>query len=194
MAYEDTMQMGGGAPRRPHSDEERPTEVMGPGAAPQYPPPPTVGPQQPQAPYQPAGGDWGPPASGAAKTEIMHKPPSTMAWLAVKSGPRTGHLYRLVPEVTAIGRDSHNDIIVDDAAVSRQHAKLKLELGPGDEKQFYVYDLATANGTKVNGEEVVKAPVYDGDEVEIGRTVFVFKQIDGPAREEPAGEPEPEGE
>jgi pSer/pThr/pTyr-binding forkhead associated (FHA) protein len=137
---------------------------------------------------------FAPPASGAAKTEIMYKPPVAMAWFAVKSGPRAGHLYRLVPEATAIGRDSHNDIIVDDSAVSRQHAKVKLEPGPEDEKQFYIYDLATSNGTVVNGERIVKEALYDGDEIEIGRTVFVFKQIDGPERSPAAEEPESEGE
>jgi pSer/pThr/pTyr-binding forkhead associated (FHA) protein len=126
-----------------------------------------------------------------AKTEIIHKPPAVMAWLAIKKGPRAGHLYRLAPDITAIGRDSHNDIIVDDASVSRQHAKVKLE-PEGEQKQFYIYDLATANGTFVNGEQVVKEALYDGDEVEIGRAMLVFKQIDGPTRGEEAAAPEDE--
>ena len=67
------------------------------------------------------------------------------------------------------------------------------------QKQFFVYDLATSNGTIVNGKKIVKEALYDGDEVEVGRTVLVFKQIDGPTREgesapseEEAGEQEGE--
>lgn len=200
MSYDETMEMGGDQQRPQPVDDERPTEVMGPGGTPQYPPPPTEAPQQPQypRPQQPMGG-YGPPAPGAAKTEMIHKPPAALAWLAVKSGPRAGHLYRLAPDVTAIGRDSHNDIIVDDSSVSRQHAKVKLEQDDKGQKQFFVYDLATSNGTIVNGKQIVKEALYDGDEVEIGRTALVFKQIDGPTREgetapseEEAGEQEGE--
>jgi hypothetical protein len=182
MQYEDTMQMGDQQPPRQPSDEDRPTEVM-PGMAPEYPPPPTIAPQEPVGAYQPQ-------PIGPAKTEIMYKPPSVMAWLAVKGGPRTGKLYRLSPDVTAIGRDSHNDIIIDDTAASRQHAKVKLEKGDEDAEQFYVYDLATSNGTILNGKQIAKEALYDGDEIEIGRTALVFKQIDGPKRATEGSPPE----
>lgn len=179
MPYEETMQMGKQSAQRRSMDEDRPTEIMGPG----YPPAPAEPPRGPfQPPFPPPLEGYGPSPSSAAKTEILYKPPSVMAWLAVKSGPRAGGLYRLSAEVTAIGRDSHNDIIMDDAAVSRQHAKVKLEKGAEGQEQFYLYDLATANGTKLNGEPIIKAALYDGDEIEIGRTILVFKQLVGPKR------------
>lgn len=162
--------------------EDRPTEVMGSGGLSQPAPAPAAPPCPSSPPFSSPAEGYGPLPSGAAKTEILYKPPSVLAWLAVKAGPRAGRLYRLSPEVTAIGRDSHNDIIVDDVAVSRQHAKVKLEKGADGQKQFYLYDLATANGTKLNGKPILREALYDGDEIEIGRTILVFKQLDGPRR------------
>lgn len=179
MPYEETMQIGGQPAQQRPVDEDRLTEIMGPG----YSPAPAERPQQPLQPsFSPPLEGYGPVPSSAAKTEILYRPPLAMAWLAVKGGPRAGKLYRLSGEGTSIGRDSHNDIIVDDSAVSRQHAKVKLEKGAGGQEQFYIYDLATANGTKLNGKSILKEALYDGDEIEIGRTILVFKQIDGPKR------------
>ena len=48
----------------------------------------------------------------------------------------------------------------------------------------------SVNGTRVNGEEVLKQPLYDEDRIDIGRTTLVFKQIDGPER--PAANSEPQ--
>jgi pSer/pThr/pTyr-binding forkhead associated (FHA) protein len=136
--------------------------------------------------------DYPPQPAGAARTEIMYKPPAVMAWLATVSGPRAGKLHRLSPDVTTIGRDSHNDIIIDDVKVSRQHAKVKCEELPDDQHQFSIFDLATSNGTLVNGAEILKEALYDGDRIQLGETALVFKQIDGPQR--PSREAEEEGE
>jgi len=183
MPYEETMQMGRQPLQRQAGDDDRRTEVMGSGSS----LPPTEAPRPSYPPsFSPPLEGYGPSPSSAARTEILYKPPTVMAWLAIKNGPRAGRLNRLSAEVTAIGRDSHNDIVLDDAAVSRQHAKVRLEKGAEGQAQFYIYDLATANGTKVNGEQIVKAALYDGDEIEIGRTILVFKQLDGPRR--PTGE------
>lgn len=151
-----------------------------------------VGKQPPTVPSYDVGGYGAGPGvvSGTAPTEVIGGPPPTMAWLVIKEGPRAGRMYRLNPDVTSVGRDASNDIIVDDSAVSRQHAKVRLEKGEEDEEQFFIHDLATANGTIVNGEKIVKHALEDGDEIEIGRTTLVFKRI-GPASEEEEGEKAP---
>jgi len=115
------------------------------------------------------------------ETVILHKTPPVLAFLVVKTGPRVGRVYNLNLETTTIGRDPQNDIILDDEAVSRQHAKIRQEKvkveGEEPRNQFFVYDLATPNGTKVNGQEVLKHPLIDDDEIELGRTILVFKEV-----------------
>lgn len=125
----------------------------------------------------------GPPVSmspgpiSSAKTEIIGGPPPSFAWLVIREGPRAGQIFRLGAEGTTIGRDSQCDLILDDDAVSRQHAKVRVEKNGAGEAQFFIYDLATSNGTRVQGEQIVKAPLSDGDLIEIGRTKLVFKQL-----------------
>ena len=134
------------------------------------PPPPPIGPTEPMAPsvYPPAAAS----APAPAKTEILRREPPEMAWFVVRSGPRAGKEFRL-GEITNIGRDAmQNDIAIDDSAISRQHARVKLEGG-----QFVLYDLASANGTFVNDELIQKRLLVNGDRIKIGETDLVFMQV-----------------
>ncbi len=131
------------------------------------------------APTRPLGeemGELAPGEPGQAETQVLGGPPPTFAYLIIKDGPRVGHIFRLNPKGTTIGRDWHNDIILDDEAVSRQHAKIRVE-GEGDKAQFFIYDLASTNGTFVNGERILKHALEDGDEIVMGQTTLVFKRI-----------------
>lgn len=96
----------------------------------------------------------------------------TLAWLIIKEGKRIGKEFRLQPDITSIGQDAGNDIVLDDEAVSRQHAKVRKE-----DDDFVIHDLVSTNGTKVNSEDIGKHVLKDGDEVEIGTTTLVFKRI-----------------
>ena len=115
------------------------------------------------------------PPIGPQKTEILIKEPPQLAWLIVKSGARTGREFRL-GEVSNVGRDaSQNDIVVDEPSVGRQHARIRLENG-----QFVLYDLATTNGTFVNGQQVQKQTLADGDAVRMGSAEFTFMEVKPP--------------
>ena len=153
-----------------------PTSVASPPmppAPPPLPPEPQVAPTvmpQPGLSGMPAADAPGVP--GPAMTEILRKPPAQLAWLVVHSGARTGKEFRL-DEVTNIGRDAtENDIPVDDTAISRRHARVKLE-----DKQFVLYDLASANGTFVNGEQIQKHVLAEGDRIKMGETEFVYMEV-----------------
>jgi pSer/pThr/pTyr-binding forkhead associated (FHA) protein len=115
---------------------------------------------------------------GAVKTERLRVEPPAFAWLVIVEGPHAGHIFRLHPDVTLIGRDPSCDILLDDTAVSRHHAKVRLVEGKDKRKRFVIQDLATENGTFVNDEEIVKHELTDGDRVLIGRRGLVFKQIE----------------
>jgi pSer/pThr/pTyr-binding forkhead associated (FHA) protein len=74
--------------------------------------------------------------------------------------------------VTTVGRTGDNDIVLDDTAVSRRHAKIRLE-----NRTFTIYDLGATNPTEVNGQEIGKHQLVDGDRIQIGDTKLVFKQV-----------------
>jgi len=111
------------------------------------------------------------------KTEVLHQEPEALAWLVITEGPRTGHQFRLF-ENTGIGRDAENEIIIDDTALSGRHARVKLEEGT-----FYIYDLASTNGTFMSDKtakdwkKVYREPMEDGDRLKFGRTVLHFMTI-----------------
>lgn len=78
------------------------------------------------------------------------------------------------PEVT-IGRDVGQHIRIDNDAVSRHHAILLHSGGA-----WTVQDLATSNGTQLNGRPVDFAPLKPGDAIQVGKHTVLFE----PSREQ----------
>jgi pSer/pThr/pTyr-binding forkhead associated (FHA) protein len=65
---------------------------------------------------------------------------------------------------TTVGRRSHNDVVIDNLAVSGEHAVI-FQSG----SDIYLEDLGSTNGTTVNGQPVKKHLLQPGDTVEIGK-------------------------
>ena len=63
-----------------------------------------------------------------------------------------------------IGRDSGNDVQIDNVAVSREHAKIIR--GPN---YYLIEDLNSTNGTFVNGKKINKKFLKEDDEISIGK-------------------------
>ena len=167
--YPATERLGGAVgsqlphqpPARPAPDPYKPTVAIGDQGGGSY------------APHQPGSG-----APYAAGTEVLRPSgPLVLAWLVVVSGPYVGHIFRLLPESTVIGRDPSCDIVLDETAASRQHAKIRTVIGEDKQARFALHDMASANGTLLNGEDVIKSDLSDGDTISIGRTELVFKQV-----------------
>jgi len=72
-------------------------------------------------------------------------------------------------EVT-LGRDPANGVAVIDPSVSRKHCQFRRE----EDGRFRVEDLASRNGTLVNGKTVKEEWLHHGDEIVTGDSVFVF--------------------
>lgn len=146
-----------------------------PYCAPQMPatvPAPPVPPLEPTARVAPPPSTVPPPMPKPAETELLRKEPPQIAFLVIQSGARAGKEFRL-GETTTIGRDAAQcDVVVDDTAISRQHARIKLEHG-----QFVLYDLASANGTFVNNQQIQKQALADKDVIKMGNTAFVFMEV-----------------
>jgi pSer/pThr/pTyr-binding forkhead associated (FHA) protein len=78
-------------------------------------------------------------------------------------------LMRLTGDVVRVGRSSANDIVLDDASVSRRHALLARR-----GETTVVLDDRSLNGVRVNGERVSEAPLRDGDALLLGHVALRY--------------------
>ena len=84
-------------------------------------------------------------------------------------GGRAGESFRPAGPRTRIGRSPDCDIFLDDVTVSREHAVLVEENG-----KFYVEDQSSLNGTFVNRHRIDRAPLEEGDELQVGKYRMTF--------------------
>lgn len=80
--------------------------------------------------------------------------------LIMRSGPTPGATFALEGDQLTIGRDSSNEITINDAEVSRRHARLTFQGG-----KFVLEDLGSTNGTFVNGQRLAGPRVLKAGEV-----------------------------
>ena len=88
---------------------------------------------------------------------------------------------QLSKDRTSLGRRPYNDIVIDNLAVSGEHAVLQMS---GTE--VYVEDLNSTNGTYVNGKAVKKQLLQHADVVEIGKYKISFVAENIATAEKPA--------
>jgi len=104
---------------------------------------------------------------------VYQPQPRLAAWLVARNGPQAGKSFGLKAGETTIGRDTRRaDIVLDATTVSGEHARVRCEEG-----QFFLYDLASTNGTFINNRQIQKQMLRDGDVVRFGQAEFVFKSI-----------------
>src|SRR5881394_4572830 len=83
-----------------------------------------------------------------------------------------------VPRVTdlkgelTVGRTEGNDLVLNHPSVSRRHARFD----PRDE-HWWIVDLKSTNGVKVNGNLVAEAQVNPGDKILIGSVQLELKRL-----------------
>jgi hypothetical protein len=86
--------------------------------------------------------------------------------------PPAGAVFGL-DAVTTIGRDVNNAIVVEDQFASAEHAVLTFR-----GRTWYVEDLASTNGTYVNGSRIDGlAAVGFGDEIQIGQVRVRLERV-----------------
>ncbi|MEM8883153.1 MAG: FHA domain-containing protein [Planctomycetota bacterium] len=87
--------------------------------------------------------------------------------------PVTGEEREIVlgEQTVSIGRADANEVHLDDAQLSRFHARLAIEDGA-----WVLTDLSSKNGTSVNGRAVDRHVLQHGDLIQIGESVLVFER------------------
>ena len=93
-----------------------------------------------------------------------------MPAFVVVSGPNPGARYLLSSSTVRIGRDSRCEIHFDDTETSRKHAEIEV-VG----ESYVLTDLKSSNGTIVNGQTIETKILLDGDRVQIGKQILVFR-------------------
>lgn len=88
----------------------------------------------------------------------------------MRSGPTPGAVYPLEGDQLVIGRDAVNAVAINDAEVSRKHARLTFQGG-----KYVLEDLGSTNGTFVNGQRLTSATVLKaGDVVSLGEQIVLM--------------------
>lgn len=114
----------------------------------------------------------------AGEEKIVEKEPKRarrklVGWIVTYSLEKNGISFELYEGKNIIGRGEKNDIIIPETVVSEQHTTILYKPEPG---KFYLKDLGSSNGTKLNSEELEpdqSKELKDGDKITIAK-VFEF--------------------
>lgn len=110
-------------------------------------------------------------APGVAQVDTaMLASPGPPARLVMITPPAPGAEFALTSERVRIGRAEDLDIWVNHRSISREHAEIQKEPDGG----LRLIDLGSANGVRVNGEDVQNSLLGSGDVLELGQVRFRF--------------------
>jgi predicted component of type VI protein secretion system len=114
--------------------------------------------------------------------------------LVMNVGPNPGKVYELTMDSMSIGREASNDIVIQEAELSRNHARISRRGGT-----YVLEDLGSTNGSFVNRQRITTPRnLAPGDEVGFGENVVLSFQGEGAAatvaasgRQAPTRQPAP---
>jgi len=102
--------------------------------------------------------------------------------LLVQAGPRVGEVIPIDRTVLRVGRQLTNDLVISDAKVSRQHARLEQQ-----DDGLLITDEGSSNGTYVNGIRIDGPTLLQpGDVIAFGASHLLVQTVQAPAEPSPA--------
>lgn len=111
------------------------------------------------------------PAAGALPyLAPVRRPYTSAARLDITRGNASVPFVNLSGRVITIGREASSALVLNDARVSRKHARVEFENG-----MWVICDLNSSNGTFVNRIRISKQALHPGDQIQIGEAVLVFR-------------------
>jgi serine/threonine protein kinase len=123
------------------------------------------------------------PASAQALVEELHRfrsapptkpsPPPPKLLQVVLKVEATGKKVRMHKPITLAGRAPECSLVLRASDVSKHHCQIAIDID-----KVIVEDLGSANGTFVNGKQIKKARLRDGDELRIADHAFRVRIIE----------------
>src|SRR5262245_18124453 len=82
-------------------------------------------------------------------------------------------VYNLDMPIIRIGREMGLEVVIDNVAVSRHQAEIRLQ-----DKQWFVRDLGSGNGALLNGRQLAgMVPLKRADEISVGKFSLFFDHV-----------------
>jgi pSer/pThr/pTyr-binding forkhead associated (FHA) protein len=94
-----------------------------------------------------------------------------MEKLVVKNDDGVTQEFPLNQQRISLGRDQSNDVCLSDKSVSRHHANVVRILA-----NYFLEDAKSTNGTRLNGIEISKHILKNGDLIDIGKYKLHFQE------------------
>jgi len=120
----------------------------------------------PPAPTPAAREEPGPGPRPAPPGALPHRPR-----LIISLAGSDETAYFLSHPVTVVGRAAESDVRLSDSGVSRRHAELRYADG-----EIELVDLGSTNGVSVNGRQIGRAILRDGDRIDVASTTLIFRR------------------
>jgi hypothetical protein len=100
--------------------------------------------------------------------------PAVVGWLVAMSGSQKGEDFRLREGQNILGTSPESDIVLQENAASARHASIRYTDG-----MFFLIDLDSSNGTRLNDGEVpvAREALKDNDVIRIGDLALKFKRL-----------------
>ena len=96
-----------------------------------------------------------------------------MPRLVIKQGDGVGRDQALGAGECVVGRDPSADFVIEERGASRRHFRVYQDGG-----QYFVEDLGSTNGTRINGRRAKRWKLSDGDVIQVGAVEMTFVQKD----------------
>src|SRR5262249_30370265 len=90
------------------------------------------------------------------------------SYLIVLAGTNIGEMFKLGERGLVLGRGAGADVSLVDDDVSRRHALVRIVDG-----ETWIEDAGSRNGIFVNGDQVARVRLADGDKIRIGSTTIL---------------------
>ncbi len=96
-----------------------------------------------------------------------------MYGITSQTGPSKGHTWPIGQNKLVIGRAPNSDIYVRDSLASRHHCEVV-----ATEDTVFLNDLGSSNATLVNGHPTAQCALQPGDQIAVGRSLFLVTTSD----------------
>lgn len=78
-------------------------------------------------------------------------------------------IFEITKNITSIGRQANNDLVIDNLRVSRVHAQIRRI-----RNSLYIFDTDSTSGTTVNGHKIKQHQLSNGDVIEIADVPLII--------------------